>query len=102
MCFGKFTSSNKKFEWKSVPDWKSRKNFVRRWHGHSGIGFDLVLEWYGRVGKFVSGMTIREKVTSALLAVPFTNIRGWSGLFTNVREWTRFVGGIEQLHSVCN
>ena len=27
--------------------------------------------------------------------MPFTNVRGWSGLFTNVREWTRFVGGIE-------
>ena len=24
-------------------------------------------------------------------------VRGWSGLFTNAREWTRFVGGIDQL-----
>ena len=61
LCFGKFTCSNKKlFEWKSVPELESRKYFVRRWHGHSGIGFNLVREWYGRVGKFVSGMTIRE------------------------------------------
>ena len=43
-----------------MSEWKSRKNFVRRWYGHSGIGFNLVREWYGRVGKSVSGMTIRE------------------------------------------
>ena len=64
-----------------------------------GIGFNLVREWYGRVGKSVGGMTIQEEVTSTLLAVPFTNVRGWSRLFMNVREWTWFVGGTEQCDS---
>lgn len=39
---------------------KSRKIIVRRWHGHSRIGLNLVREWHERVGKFVSGMANRE------------------------------------------
>ena len=30
-------------------------------------------------GEFVSGMAIREWLTSAKLAMPFTNVREWSG-----------------------
>ena len=72
---------------------------VLRWHGHSGIGISLVRGWYGRFGEFVTGMAIRELTTSAQLAMPFTNVREWSGPLGSVREWTRFVGSTE--HSKC-
>ena len=58
---------------------------------------DTVRGWYGRFGEFVTGMAIRELTTSAQLAMPFTNVREWSGPLESVREWTRFVGSTEQL-----
>ena len=48
--------------------------------------------------EFVTGMAIREFTTSAQLAMPFTNVREWSGPLGGVREWTRFVGSTEHLH----
>ena len=44
----------------------------------------------------MAGMTIREWVTGAHLAMPFTNIREWSGPPEEIPEWTRFVGSTEQ------
>ena len=56
---------------------------VRRWHGYSGISVSSVPGWYGGFGEFVTGMPIRELLTSAKLAIPFTNVRKWSGAFVN-------------------
>ena len=70
--------------------------FVCRWHGYLGIGIRSVRGWYGEIGEFVAGMAIREWITSAKLAMPFTNVREWPGLLGSVREWRRLMGSAEQ------
>ena len=46
---------------------------ICRWHGYSGISVSSVRGWYGGFGEYVTGMPIRELLTSAKLAMPIMN-----------------------------
>ena len=47
----------------------------------------------------MAGMAIREWVPSVHLAMPFANIREWSGPPEELREGRRFLGSTEQYYT---
>ena len=61
---------------------------------------ESTLAWFmGGVGfgGFVTDMATQGLLTSAKLAMLFTNVREWSGPFESVREWRWYVCSMEQL-----